>query len=121
MKNILLIIITSLLFTACEKNNTSPPQFRIQNRTPFTIESATVKLGTSTNTYPTINAGEVSEFKVFSDYDYPDITLRINGKDLQFTIQPFEGGSTGNGKTIKETCVITYNAGSDRFSVHFSH
>ncbi len=119
MKNIMLVIVAALLFTACKKDNPSPAQFRIQNSTPFQIESALVKLGNSQNSYPTINAGDVSEFKEFSDYGYPNVKLRVNSKDIEFTIQPIEGGKAGSGENLKSTYVISYNAGTDTFGVHF--
>jgi len=121
MKNILLVIIAALLFPACKKDNTSPPEFRIQNSTPFKIESAIVKLGNSTNAYPAIDAGSVSEYKQFSDYDYPNIKLRVNNKDIEFTIQPFEGGKAGGGENLKSTCVIIHNPSADTFGVYFKN
>ncbi len=122
MKNLLLLIIFTALFTACKKDAPSlPPQFRIENATPFLIDSARVKLGTSQNSYPAINAGEVSEFKTFNDYDYPNIKLRVNNKDIEFTIMPIDGSASGSGsgENIKSTGVITYNALTGGFGVHF--
>lgn len=122
MKNILLILITALLFTACKKDDpTLPPQFRIQNDTPYRIEWAAVKLGTSENSYAALNPGEVSGFKSFSDYHWPVIKLRVNNKDVEFSILPFEGGNPGSGENTRTTAVIVYIASSDTFDVHFKN
>lgn len=121
MKNILLILITALLFTACRKDKSSPPEFRIQNDTPFRIESAVVKLGNSQNSYSAIEPGRASEFKVFSDYDYPYVKLRVNNRDIEFAIMPIEGGQAGPGENLKSTGVIGYIAGTDSFNIHFKN
>lgn len=124
MKNALLILVSILLFSACEKDTSSLPEFRIQNSTPYLIESARVKLGTSEHSYPAIKASETSEYKQFSDYDYPNIKLRVNNQDIEFTIQPIEAPPAGSGKddrNIRSTAVITYDATSARFSVHFKN
>lgn len=124
MRNFLLIIMAMILLAACKKDKTPVrqeliAQFRIQNNTPFKIESAHVILGTSEHTYPAIDAGNISDYKVFNDYNYPKVKFRVNNKDIEFQVQPFEGGKVEFTKDVKSTMVITYSANTATFDGHF--
>ena len=126
MKNIILLILISVVSISCKKEERFEAdelvaKLRLKNETPYEIESALIKKGSSENIYGSLKPNEISEYKSFKESTYPYIKLRINNKDIEFQIQPFEASPTaGTNKPAKPlTCVITYSSISNSFDLHF--
>lgn len=122
MKNLLSLLLLTCLFIACEKES-QPGQLRIQNNTPFEIENAILRMGTSENTYTGISPNQVSEYKPFHDSGYLEGKFRLDNRDLEFKIQPIDQVPDPSVKSKphpKTTCVLTYNADRKSFDMHFT-
>lgn len=121
MKNIIFLILVSFLSFSCKKEKELGAELRLKNDTPFQIESAVIKLGSSENIYGALAPNEVSDYKTFKENTYPYIKLKISNKDIEFKVQPFEAPPAAviNKPAKPLTCVITYSSVSNSFDLHF--
>ena len=75
MKKIILLVLISIVGLSCKKDEIvdSGAKLRLKNETSFPIESASIKLGNSQNSYGFLNPNELSDYKNFTENTYPNI------------------------------------------------
>jgi uncharacterized protein YxeA len=123
MKKIVFLIVVSIAFIACKKEEASLSMLRIKNETPYQFDNVYVKIGESENNYGPLNPNETSGYKGYERTSYPYIKVSMEGEEVEFQIQPTEAPPVGehdsNEVTPPSTCVIQVNEATNKLGLYF--